>query len=78
MIELKNVSKSFEGKVVLNDISTIFEYGKVTSIIGPSGTGKSTLIRLINKLEELDNGEIYVDGININDYKLVELRKKNL
>lgn len=76
MIELKNVSKSFEGKVVLNDISTIFEDGKVTSIIGPSGTGKSTLIRLINKLEDLDNGDIYVDGININDYKLVELRKK--
>ena len=78
MIELKNIIKSFDKKIVLNDISTTFEDGKVTTIIGPSGTGKSTLIRLINRLEDLDSGEIIYNGKNIYDknYSLVELRKK--
>ena len=78
MIELRNVCKSFNDKVVLDNISTTFEDSKVTTIIGPSGTGKSTLIRLINRLEELDSGDILVDGKSIysRDYKLVDLRKK--
>ena len=78
MIRLENISKAFDGKVILNDISTCFLDGKVTTIIGPSGTGKSTLIRLINRLEDLDSGNIYYNDKNIydKDYKVVELRKK--
>ena len=56
MIEFKNVSKSFSNKEVLKHINITFEDGKVTTIIGPSGTGKSTLIRMVNRLEELDDG----------------------
>ena len=78
MIRLENISKAFDGKVILNGISTCFLDGKVTTIIGPSGTGKSTLIRLINRLEDLDSGNIYYNDKNIydKDYKEVELRKK--
>ena len=78
MIRLENISKAFDGKVILNGISTTFLDGKVTTIIGPSGTGKSTLIRLINRLEDLDSGNIYYNDKNIydKDYKVVELRKK--
>ena len=78
MIRLENISKAFDGKVILNGISTCFLDGNVTTIIGPSGTGKSTLIRLINRLEDLDSGNIYYNDKNIydKDYKVVELRKK--
>ena len=78
MIELVNVKKMFGDKVILDNISTKIEDGSVTTIIGPSGTGKSTLIRLINRLEELDGGDILFDGKSIYDksFKLVELRKK--
>ena len=65
MIRLENISKAFDGKVILNGISTCFLDGKVTTIIGPSGTGKSTLIRLINRLEDLDSGNIYYNDKNI-------------
>ena len=78
MIELVNVKKVFGDKVILDNISTTIKDGSVTTIIGPSGTGKSTLIRLINRLEELDGGDILIDGKSIYDksFKLVELRKK--
>ena len=78
MIEFVNVKKVFGDKVILDDISTKIEDGSVTTIIGPSGTGKSTLIRLINRLEELDGGDILYNGKSIYDksFKLVELRKK--
>lgn len=78
MIELVNVKKMFGDKVILNDISTKIEDGSVTTIIGPSGTGKSTLIRLINRLEELDGGDILYNGKSIYDrsFKLVDLRQK--
>ena len=78
MIEFRNVSKSFGNKEVLKNIDLKFEDGMVTTIIGPSGTGKSTLIRLVNRLEELDDGEILFDNKNIydKDVKLVDLRKR--
>lgn len=78
MIELVNVKKMYGDKTVLDNISTKIEDGSVTTIIGPSGTGKSTLIRLINRLEELDSGDIIYNGKSIYDksFGLVDLRKK--
>lgn len=78
MIELVNVKKVYGDKTILDNISTKIEDGTVTTIIGPSGTGKSTLIRLINRLEELDGGDIIYNGKSIYDksFKLVDLRKK--
>jgi len=53
MIEVRHLSKAFEGQVVLKDISFSVSKGEVISIIGPSGTGKSTLLRCIISLRGL-------------------------
>ncbi len=58
LLEIKNLNKSFDGKVVLKDISMSVEKGEVVSIIGPSGSGKSTLLRCATFLETMDNGEL--------------------
>ncbi len=62
MIELKNVSKSFNGKQILHDISANFEKGKTNMIIGASGTGKSVLLKCIVGLVTPDSGSIEFDG----------------
>jgi len=76
MIEVRNISKSFGEKKVLNDISAVFEKGKTNLIIGQSGCGKSVLLKCIVGLEEVDEGEVIYDGRNFsamdfNDRKMV-------
>src|SRR5699024_2678298 len=61
MISLKNIKKSFNKNVVLDNISLNIDKGEVVVIIGSSGSGKSTLLRCINGLEEIENGEIMID-----------------
>jgi len=65
LIELSHVSKHFGSHHVLRDITETIERGEVVVICGPSGSGKSTLIRTINRLEEIDSGQIRVDGRDI-------------
>jgi len=62
MIEVKNISKSFEGKVIIDEISAQFKPGKCNLIIGTSGSGKTVLIKCIVDLMHADKGEIYFDG----------------
>jgi len=64
-IEVKNITKAFGSQVVLNDFSVDFTGDGVTVILGPSGTGKSTLLRCINGLEKIDAGDILVDGLSV-------------
>lgn len=64
MIEIKHISKSFNGKQVLKDISGVFEQGKPNLIIGASGTGKSVLLKCIVGLLKPDEGEVFFDGRN--------------
>lgn len=59
---LKDVSKSFGNTTVLRDVSLGLDEGELLVLLGPSGCGKSTLLRLIAGLEELDQGEIYIDS----------------
>jgi phospholipid/cholesterol/gamma-HCH transport system ATP-binding protein len=64
MIEIRNISKAFDGKQVLKDISGLFEKGKPNLIIGASGTGKSVLLKCIVGLIKPDVGEVFYDGRN--------------
>ena len=65
MIEIKNLNKSYGDLRVLNDISVNIKKGEVIAIIGPSGGGKSTFLRCINRLEEPDSGHIKINGDDI-------------
>jgi polar amino acid transport system ATP-binding protein len=64
-VEIRNLSKSFNGIEVLKDISLCVERGQTVSILGSSGSGKSTLLRCINWLEQPERGEIYIAGERI-------------
>lgn len=66
MLKIKNLSKSFGSNKVLNNISLEVNQGDVVAIIGPSGTGKSTLLRCLNYLEKPDSGEIQIGDFSAN------------
>ena len=65
-IRVQHLCKSYEKLEVLRDVSLDVFEGEVVCIIGPSGGGKSTFLRCINRLEEYNSGNVYVDGQNIN------------
>lgn len=62
MLEVKNLSKEFNGHQILHDISFTLKDGEIMTIVGPSGAGKTTLLRIIAGLETKDAGEILIDG----------------
>ncbi len=62
MIRIEHLSKSYGEAQPLKDVNAVIEKGDVVSIIGPSGTGKSTLLRCLNRLEEPTSGAVYLDG----------------
>lgn len=65
-VEIRHAQKSYGTLEVLKDISLNVEKGQIVAIIGPSGSGKSTLLRAINDLDPLTNGEIWLDGEQVN------------
>ena len=67
MIDFKNVTKAYDDKIVLNDVSLHIDDGEFVFIVGPTGAGKSTLIKLISREVEPDEGDIIVDGKVIDD-----------
>jgi polar amino acid transport system ATP-binding protein len=68
LFEIKNIRKSFADNLVLDDVTINFPAQSVTVIIGASGSGKSTLMRCMNLLEELNDGQIKLDGTDISAY----------
>ncbi len=66
ILQVKNISKKFDEHLVLDDVSFNVKAGEVIALIGPSGGGKSTILRSINSLEEIDQGEILFNGISLN------------
>ena len=78
LIEIKNLRKEYPNSVPLKNVNVNIEAGEVVGIIGPSGTGKSTFLRCINRLETPTSGEIWVDGVNVCDSKtdLAAVRSK--
>ena len=65
MISVRHLRKSFNGVQVLKDVNAEIGKGEVISVIGPSGTGKSTFLRCLNRLETPDGGRILVDGVDV-------------
>jgi subfamily B ATP-binding cassette protein MsbA len=75
-IEFKNVSFSYEDKMILEDINLKIEKGKTVALVGSSGAGKSTLVDLVPRFHDTVKGELLIDGINIKDYSLHSLRSQ--
>jgi ABC-type multidrug transport system fused ATPase/permease subunit len=74
-IEYKNVSFSYHDEVkVIDNKSFVIKKGETCAIVGPSGSGKSTLIDLMPRFYDVTSGEILIDGINIKDYVIDDLR----
>lgn len=76
MIKIEHVSKSYKDKLVLRDVSVTVEDNEFIVIIGSSGCGKTTLLKLINKLLPMDRGNIIINGHSIRDVQGTELRRK--
>ena len=77
LIEFKNVKFSYvENQIVIDDISFKIHPGETLAIVGPTGSGKSTIINLITKFYEIDSGRILIDGNNIDELKLDNIRNK--
>jgi ABC-type multidrug transport system fused ATPase/permease subunit len=76
-VSYENVSFAYEeGKYVLNDISLTAEPGQTIAIVGPTGSGKSTIVNLLARLYDMQEGAIIVDGYNIRDVSLKSLRSQ--
>ena len=76
MVEVRNVSKQYGSKYVVENVSVKITKGKITSFIGPNGAGKSTLLSMISRLLSKDQGEIFLEGQEISQCKSNELAKK--
>ena len=77
-VEFKNVSFRYyknNAEQVLSDVSFRVRHGETLGIIGSTGSGKTTLVSLIPRLYDVDAGEVLVDGVNVKDYKLENLRR---
>lgn len=66
-VELKNINKTFGDYKASNQISFGIEKGKLIGLLGPSGSGKTTILRMIAGLEQPDEGDIFIDGVRVND-----------
>jgi len=74
-IELRHVSFSYGEKKILDDVNLVIEKGKTVALVGASGAGKSTLADLIPRFHDVTQGELLIDGVNVKEYKLDELRR---
>ncbi len=79
MIEIRNLVKKYQDKIILNGISADISEGEIFSIMGPSGSGKSTFIKCLVKLVVPDSGQIIVDGKDVlgdkNEFELAQMRR---
>lgn len=75
MLELRNINKAFGGKQILTNFSLSIPEKQILAIVGPSGGGKTTLLRMLAGLETIDSGEIYYNGESL---AIDELEKRNL
>jgi len=62
LVKIENISKSFQGKYALDNVSLEIKKGEIFGLLGPNGAGKTTLIRIINQIIQADSGQIYFDN----------------
>lgn len=76
MIRLEHVTKSFGRYKALDDASIVVEEGEFLTVIGRSGCGKTTMLRMINGLQKPDSGKVYAAGEDVGEADLIRLRRK--
>ena len=76
MIRLEHVTKSFGRYKALDDVSIVVEEGELLTVIGRSGCGKTTMLRMINGLQKPDSGKVYAAGEDVGEADLIRLRRK--
>jgi subfamily B ATP-binding cassette protein MsbA len=74
-ITLRDVQFAYGDKIILKDINLSIHKGKTIALVGASGAGKSTLVDLIPRFHDVTNGAIYVDGIDLKEYNIFDLRR---
>lgn len=75
-VEFKNVQFGYdEDKIIINDFSAKVKEGQKIAIVGPTGAGKTTMVKLLMRFYDVNNGEILIDGHNVKDFKRGDLRK---
>ena len=75
-IEIRNITKSYGSKKVVDNVSVTIPTGKITSFIGPNGAGKSTVLSIISRLLNADSGEIYLNGELLNRKKSSDIARQ--
>lgn len=75
-IRVEGVSKIYDSRRVLKDLSLVVREGEVLALVGPSGSGKSTFLRILNRLIEPEEGEVYLEGTPIKSLDPVIVRRK--
>lgn len=75
-LETRNLTRTIDGKVLVNAISVQAQRGELLAIVGPSGAGKSSFLRLINRLDEPTEGAVYLDGREYREFAPRELRRR--
>ncbi|MEO6917726.1 MAG: ABC transporter ATP-binding protein [Collimonas sp.] len=76
MIEIDNINKTFDGRAAVSELSLTINAGELVVLIGSSGSGKSTFLKLLNRLLEPDSGSIQLHGKDIADYSPEQLRRR--
>jgi len=74
LLDIKKLTKSFNKKYAVSDVTFGLNQGEILSIIGPSGSGKSTLLKLIGNLEKPDSGDVTIDGLDV--FKSTKIKRQ--
>ncbi|OOF71162.1 ABC transporter ATP-binding protein [Rodentibacter caecimuris] len=75
-IEIRNITKSYGAKTVVDDVSLVIPKGKITSFIGPNGAGKSTVLSIMSRLLSADKGEVYLNNKLLCNQKSTDIAKQ--
>ncbi|CEN79586.1 ATP-binding cassette domain-containing protein [Paraclostridium sordellii] len=76
IIKMKHINKTYDDKVIIKDLNLDINKGEFITVIGSSGCGKTTVLKMINGLNTPDKGDIFINGKNIKNENIIELRRK--